>query len=785
MSRVRRIGVWLGAGLSLAVLLSLLIAYLTLRGSLAELDGTVSVAGLAGPVTIERDGAGVPTLRAQARTDLFFAQGYLHAQERYFQMDLARRVAAGRLSELFGSRALDADRRARIHGLSVVADASIAALPQHQKDFLERYVAGVNAGLDGLGKRPFEYLLLRLHPAPWTLRDSVLVQLAMFLDLTDEEAQLDRQRGLMFDALPPAVYAWLTTPGSAWDAPLAGPAIEPPPMPERRWFSRADSTVAPQPSEEADRGSNSFAVSGALTPHGSAILANDMHLGLRVPNIWFRLRLMQDDGMQAVGVSLPGVPGIVVGSNTHIAWGFTNSYGDYSDRVVLRTSGSAGRYRVPLGGDTLRVREETIQIKDAEPVRLSVPMTRFGPVIAEDAQRRPVAVRWLAHFSEAVNLNLLDMLDVTEVDSAIALAQRLGIPPQNILLAGKDGRVAWTIAGRLPRRVGYDPSRPVLSDQDGGWRGWLRPSDYPVVRDPVAGRLWTANARVAPLANVALIGESNFPLGARASQIRDQLFARDQFDEAALLGIALDTRGVFLERWRTLLRAQLTPQVVAATPGRRALLEALSRGRLDAAADSSAYLLVRAFRERVEADVLGSFLAPLSGLPGLRIDRLRQREVALWQTVSQQPAHLVPLDATDWPSYFLSVVDQLVLDLPPAAAQTTWGARNTARIRHPLSSALPGFLRSRLDMPADPLPGDAWMPRVQGPAFGASQRLVVAPGHEERGLFHMPGGQSGHPLSPFYRRGHDDWVAGRESPLLPGPTRYTLRLEPGGSSTKH
>ncbi|MEO1576033.1 MAG: penicillin acylase family protein, partial [Pseudomonadota bacterium] len=291
--------------LALLALIAAATAYMTLRGSLPKLDGELAFTNLVAPVTILRDDLGVPTVRAANREDLFFAQGVLHGQDRFFQMDLARRAAGGRLSELFGAIALNRDKAVRVHGLSQVADASLEAMPPARRRQLDQYVRGVNAGLSQLRQRPFEYLVLRAQPEPWTARDSLLVALSMFLELTDEEAALDRQRGLMFEALPADAYRWLTTPGGRWDAPLMGPETQPPALPARRWYDSAPSAEAP---DDRTPGSNSFAVAGSRTPHGAALLANDMHLGHAIPNIWYRVHLVQgtDDrtDMQAIGVSL-------------------------------------------------------------------------------------------------------------------------------------------------------------------------------------------------------------------------------------------------------------------------------------------------------------------------------------------------------------------------------------------------------------------------------------------------------------------------------------------------
>jgi penicillin amidase len=330
------------------VLIGFGVAAALLRGSLPDLDGTIVSTGVEAPATIARDAAGVPVITASSRMDLAFATGFAHAQDRYFQMDLVRRQAAGELSALFGPVALDADRHYRFHRFRSVAGAVLEELPEDHRRLLDRYAEGVNAGLASLNARPFEYFLLNRRPAPWTAEDSLLVVYAMFLQLNDSRARRDLRHGLAHRVLPEEVYAWLFPDGTPWDAPLSGAVRGPRPWPPAELFSLND--PARQPVAFAVRepapvfGSNNWAIGGALTPTGHAMVANDMHLGLGVPNIWYRARLVQTgrDARDGTGETLPGVPLVVAGSNGHVAWGYTNCYGDWSDAVVVLPGESDG-----------------------------------------------------------------------------------------------------------------------------------------------------------------------------------------------------------------------------------------------------------------------------------------------------------------------------------------------------------------------------------------------------------------------------------------------------------
>ncbi len=299
IAALRRVYGFLLAFLVIALLLTGT-GWLVLRGSLPRYEGTVEVSGLAAPVTVERDVLGSATLRAQDRHDLVWALGYVHAQERFFEMDLMRRKAAGELAELFGSAALPVDRSARKHRMRARASAMLEELPAGQKQLLDVYRDGVNHGLDALAARPFPYLLTRTNPLAWRSEDSILVVQAMYFTLNDADDPREPAFSMMRSALPESAYRFLTASGGPWDAPLTGAALhwpEPPSADEldlRKLdpglMPGADEHSADEPMDDLP-GSNSFAVAGPLAmAGGAALVANDMHLKLRVPNIWFRTR---------------------------------------------------------------------------------------------------------------------------------------------------------------------------------------------------------------------------------------------------------------------------------------------------------------------------------------------------------------------------------------------------------------------------------------------------------------------------------------------------------------
>ncbi|MDL2355891.1 MAG: penicillin acylase family protein, partial [Pseudomonadota bacterium] len=329
------------------------------------------------------------------------------------------------------------------------------------------------------------------------------------------------------------------------------------------------------------------------------------------------------------------------------------------------------------------------------------------------------------------------------------------------------------------------PSFPIRAGSaTRSWDGALAPAEYPQLVNPAGGQLSTANNRQLMGEGAALIGDGGFDLGARGQQVRDSLRALGPHtDVKSVYGVTLDDRAIFMAGWRGRALAALDAAALKERPQRaefRRLLERGWSGR--ASVESSGYRLARGFMWAMH-DLL--FDAANGAMAALDDKASMQAASARWPAVlarllDAQPAGWLPAAYPSWQAFELAAIDQVIAELtrdgqPLAAA--TWGARNRAAIAHPISAAV-SALRRWLEAPPDPLPGDANMPRVAGPKFGQSERMTVTPGKEELGVFNMPGGQSGHPLSPYFLRGHAEWVAGATVPLLPGPALHTLRLAP-------
>ena len=765
--------------------------YLVLRASLPRTSGTVVLAGLAGPVEVSRDALGIPTFRGRTLVDVVRAQGFVHAQDRFFQMDLTRRYAAGELAALFGPFAVGNDRFMRVLQYRRLAGRVLSGLPSRHRVLIDAYAEGVNAGLADLGARPPEYLLLRSRPAPWLAQDSVLV-LYFFMHTQSINHILEKPLWVIQATLPPALFEFLTPDTSRFDAPLipdpdettsSGPLPIPGPdvVDLRGRAPRPSGRDIVRPLGTSVPGSNNWAVAGNRTAHGGAILANDPHLTLTVPNVWYRAGLVWDDGAirgAIQGAGPAGIPGIIIGASTFLAWGVTNSLADQNDLVVVEVDpADPSRYLTPDGPQPFERVVETIEVNGDESRTLEIRVTRWGPVTSTDWLGRPLVLRSPALGPGGADFLIFDLFTATSIEQGIEILRRWRGPSMNWLLAHRDGRIGWVLGGYLPRRIGSTGKAPV-SWADGSRHsdGELDESQRPTIVDPPEGVLYTANNRTVPTEISRRLGHT-WVLPVRASRIAERLAEKDTFTERDLLDIQLDTRS----RMHDLAR-DIVLEVVAAGETDETLVQVRRHvqswnGHADT--DQIGFRLVVRYHETLQERILTALLVPaIEADPSFRYNWPLADE-PMRRLLETRPDHLLPPGHDDWPDFLRSALVETIQRIESGdgpGLDATWGEVNRAAIIHPISLALPALGRL-LNMPADPLPGARTSVRVNTPSYGASLRMAVSPGHTETGLFHMPTGQSGHPLSPHYRDGHRAWVQGLATPFEPGPAVSSFTLE--------
>lgn len=752
--------VWLAAKiLFLIVALVVVVSWVALYLSIPLGEQKVLHSDLQQSVRVHMDKYGMPHIKAKNRMDGSWVTGYLHGQSRYFQMDLLRRRGAGELSELFGSRALEMDKKSRLHQFRKRAAKQLTSLPQDQRRLLEAYVKGVNAGLAALTVRPPEYLMLMKQPKPWTEVDSLLVIYAMYFGLQDGNGDKELLRTLIRDHFPQG-YDLLLPNRTEFDLPNIGESQVPPMdlsplyeyLPKRETVENETKFGVTAPSY----GSNAWVVSGAHTANGKAILSNDIHLGLYMPNQWYRLSLSFGD-QRITGITLPGTPLVVAGSNGYVSWGLTNSYGDWSDLTLVDDN------------VTVELNEiEEIKVGDSI-VPFAIKQTSFGPILPSG----DYAIKWLAHTSRAVNLNLLLFEQARSVEQILKLAPNVGIPPQNLLVADAEGHIGWTIIGPLPLR---DNGQFASTAAERNEWSWVAEEEYPQLLDPESGFIWSANNRMYEKAEWPSIGEDDYLNGARARQIKQSLSLLSQADEKSVAAIQFDNRALMLERWyKRLIQATKSQGQSDAE-----LLQLMSDWDGRASKNSVAYTLTRAARNQVVADFYQPFLSQLQRpLLIQSFSRINSNvEQTVWKAVDTEQVELFGTKEMD--AYLYEVLltrYQALLEEYGDVNKLRWGWQNRLKMNHPLGLSL-WPLDSLFNITPQEQAGDQFMPAVNESRFGASIRFSVSPGQEQRALIAMPGGQSGHPLSKYYDMGHRQWLKQQWLPFLGGDTQKTFEFYP-------
>lgn len=796
-----------------ALLLLLLLAgaivtagYLHLRTGVFSMKGETTLAGLRDSVEIRWDAHAIPHVFATSEQDALFAQGYVHASHRLWQLELLRRTARGRLAELFGEPALEADRLVRTLDLWGAARSSVSSLGPRASARLDAYVAGVNAGIDAReGPLPPEFLILDVEPGRWSPTAVGAVGKLMELDLSSWRRELARFHARQ--TLPETKTALLRPRYPDWGpTTLLGSGIE------EDGDGEAAATTVGTPGAARDStasaggpfgssaatsfleglgftASNAWALSGRRTASGRPILANDMHLDLRVPSTWYLVALHADVGDLAVaGLSLPGVPGVVVGYNRGVAWGFTNGMVDDMDFTVEAVNLDRSSYRTAGGWEPFVARPETIRVRGREePVVHTVRETVRGPVVSDllPDLGATLSALWMGRRPSRTLEGLLAMNRATTAAAFDSAVRDFEAPHQNVVFATRDGTLGYRLGGTVPVRGGWDGASPVGWEQVGdGWDGtWpsdsmpaaLYPSSgdrpAPEPDDATPGHLVSANNLQAP----GLFGRlgSDYPPPFRARRIQSVLDTARGWDAERTGGLQLDTRSLLADR---LGRYAVAAARRAGEDSAAALLAGWDH---DVDLDSRAASIFYAWFYRLRSLVAG--------------DEYRHTEawghfpiLGLLEVVREARDHPWVDDVTTDEVEGLDALEERAMrDAVTATGLRRWGELHRERSSHPLGRI--AWLDRLVGFDVGPYPsvgarhtvrpGDerrwasldstSWQPPWSADA-GPSQRFVAAMGPgPPRGAFLLPTGQSGHPFDPHYRDMNRRWRDGGD--LVPVP----------------
>ncbi|HVO03257.1 MAG TPA: penicillin acylase family protein [Candidatus Cybelea sp.] len=762
---MRRVGKWIGVGLLAIVALALIAAaggYFWLRSSLPQVDGIVSVAGLTAKATIGRDDRGVATIRAASLEDAYFAIGFAHAQDRLFQMDLMRRAGAGRLSEVLGAATVPTDKLMRTLGLYAQAEQEAEDASPALKAALAAYSAGVNAYLkQRSGALPLEFLLLHYAPGPWKPADSLVWGRLMALQLSSNwnEERLDVK---LKQTLPPDLLKLLVPQAESFAA-----------LPSA-WFG---------PVGEA---SNNWVIAPSKSKTGAAILANDPHLGLGAPSIWYLAHIVTPE-MSWVGATSPGMPMMVIGANDRVSWGFTTTAGDTEDLYEERLApNDPSRYQTFYGTEPFAARQETIKVKDGKDRVVTIRTTHHGPVVSDlDDEGKPddPVLALKAAFLQPNDRTADALLAMNLARSADELYAALGqfdSPQQNVVYADRDGHIGFVAAGRVPvrRKVYDDGMLPVPGwTDDYDWTGMIPLDGMPQTKDPASGWLATANNKIVD-DNYAYFMAGRWPDDGRYKRIAELLAARPTLGVEDVEVMQQDT----LSRPLLELVQAWLPRLKNADPKVTDLLKAWD-GHMDRAkpAPLIATLWLQRTAELLLKEKLGKSYDDWWFWDTDAVQRLLAD--AKWCRGVSNASNCDDLLGRSLDK----AVAEISVRLGSNPVQWQWGDLHRLHFRHPVLRYVP-LLGDWLDanLPTD---GDAFtinrgvpfgsatspdLPDVHGPTM----RLVVDMKNPMAAVVTLAGGQSGNPLSSHYADWLKDWRDGRYRPIVQSAAD-TLTLVPG------
>ena len=809
-----RVLFWLALTILLLVAGALLYAYVIARSALPQLDGSLTLSGLSARVTVTRDQHGVPTIEAANMEDLFFAQGFVTAQDRLWQMDITRRYGAGELSEILGEDTVNVDRQQRILGLRAAAEKSLVMATPIDQAYFAAYARGVNAYIARHQSHlPIEFRLLKYRPKPWQPEDSIVIANQMVKDLNFYYLPDILAHEKILARLGPELTAdlyvnrsWHDRPPTVMRADLGQPENQndsddedddDDSIPDNSVTQRiAIPAVWPEGEPEAINGSNDWVVSGAHTITGKPLLSNDMHLGHQMPNLWYEAHL-KSGKFDVAGVTLPGMPYVIVGHNRRIAWGFTN-IGPAVIDVYIENFNQQGAYQTPQGWVQPEHRTEVIHVKDRPDVTVDVKITRHGPIITSliPGETRPLALRWTLY--DGLHMPFFDVDSAQNWEEFRRAFSQLDAPGQNVVFADVDGNIGYHATGRIPIRAAGDGSLPVSgADNAHEWTGYIPFDRLPSIYNPPSGIIATANGRITPDDYKYLISmEWEAPW--RTARIYHVLESGRKFSPADMLALQNDVHSE-----SDLFAAERLVYAVdhAARPSPRARQAAdLMRnwdGRMlaSSAAPTIAVHCEQELARLLLEPKLGSAPEPdetdpkapseLSPTLSWKTYRWQMSSVWLQNVILHQPSRWLPEKYANYDELLAGAVEAAVSsgDAPKDLSLWNWGAFNAVDIEQPVLERIP-LLRRWAAPGVKPQSGSAYTVKAVTRHHGPSERFTADLADLDRSTLNVVTGQGGNFLSPYYTDQWKAWYGGTTFvlPFTPSAVQanqaHRLLLEP-------
>jgi penicillin amidase len=786
-SPVFRILSWLL--LAIVLLLAIAVAYgwYVAHSALPQLDGTLQINGLSAPVAVTRDIHGVPVIQAATLEDLFFAQGFVTAQDRLWQMDIMRRFGSGELSEILGAATLELDREQRILGLRFAAKKTVETASPTDRSFFEAYARGVNAYIAAQGSRlPIEFRILGYTPKPWLVEDSVVIANQMVKDLNYHYFYDTLNREKILAKLGPDLtsdlyvnHSWHDRPPTVMREDLNDPTSNSGDSDDDDDDDDSDPSSVTQQKRPLGAfaaegvpvdGSNDWVVSGAHTITGKPLLSDDMHLGHQMPNLWYEAHLRAGD-LDVAGVTLPGVPYVIVGHNQRIAWGFTNVGPAVTD-LYIENFDSRGAYQTPTGWMQPVHRNETIHVKGQLDVTVDVKSTRHGPIVTElvPGETRPLALRWTLY--EGLRLPFWGVNRAQNWNDFRAAFSQLDSPGQNVVYADVDGNIGYQTTGKIPIRAAGDGSLPVNGVDDAHeWTSFIPFEKLPSVYNPPSGIIATANGRISPDGYPDPISmEWEAPW--RTARIYHVLESGRQFSPADMLALQTDVHSeaelFAAERFVYAIdhAAKASPRVKQAADLMRGWDGRMLAGLAAPTITENSILELRRLLLEPKLGAAPADAKMEDSVLSWKTYSWEMRSVWLENVLLRRPKRWLPEKYPNYDELLAAAVDAAVngAETPADLAKWRWGSFNAVEIEHPVLGKIP-LLRRWSAPGVQEQSGSGYTVKAVSRHHGPSERYTANLADFDQSTLNLVTGQGGNFLSPYYM---DQWKAWYEG------TTFTL-----------